>query len=218
MSSSRNMLAALAAALIATTPVLAADPTPSVGRVASEAEIASWDIDARPDGKGLPEGKGSVSEGDDTFQANCAMCHGTFGEGAGYPRLAGEGKLTGDRPEQTIGTFWPYAVTLFDYINRAMPYPAPHSLSADQVYGITAYLLNLNGLVPDDFVSDKNSLPKVKMPNEKGFTWKDPRPDTHDPVCMLNCKPLSAVKIVTTAEGSRVTPRTTGPLDVDIPQ
>jgi cytochrome c len=218
MSSSRSLAAAIVAAVIIGNSAFAADVPPPVGRIATPAEIASWDIDARPDGVGLPDGKGSVSEGDDTFQANCAMCHGTFGEGAGYPRLAGEGSLTGDRPEQTIGSYWPYAVTIFDYVNRAMPYPAPHSLSADEVYGITAYLLNLNGLVPDDFVADRTSLPKVKMPNENGFTWKDPRPDTHDDACMTNCKPVSAVKIVTTAEGSRVTPRTTGPLDVDIPQ
>jgi len=218
MSSSRNLLAALAVTMLCGHAALASDTLAGIGRTATPAEIASWDIDARPDGQGLPDGHGSVAEGDDVFQANCAMCHGTFGEGNGYPRLAGEGKLTGDRPEQTVGTYWPFAVTLFDYINRAMPYPAPHSLSADNVYAITAYILNLNGLVPDDFVSDKHSLPKVKMPNEKGFTWKDPRPDTHDPACMTNCRPVASVKVVTTAEGSHVTPRTTGPLDTEIPQ
>jgi mono/diheme cytochrome c family protein len=216
MSSSRNFLAA--AALLLAGSAQAADQHYGYGTTATPAQIASWSITARPDGQGLPEGKGSVSEGDDVFQANCSQCHGTFGEGTRYARLAGEGKLTGDRPEQTIGTYWPYAVTLFDYINRAMPFPAPRSLNADQVYAITAFLLNMNNLVPDDFVADRNSLPKVKMPNEKGFVWKDPRPDTHDPACMSNCRPANSVKISTTAEGSRVTPRTTGTLDTDIPQ
>jgi len=218
MSSSRKFLALVAAGLFSTAVAHAAEPLLGLGKPATPAQIAAWNIDARPDGVGLPEGKGSVSEGDDAFQESCAMCHGTFGEGGKYPRLAGEGKLTGDRPEQTVGSFWPYSVTLFDFINRAMPYPAPHSLPPEKVYAITAYILNQNNLVGDDFVADKNSLPKVKMPNEGGFIWKDPRPDTHDTACMQNCRPISGVKVSSTAEGSRVTPRTTGPLDTDIPQ
>jgi cytochrome c len=98
-----------------------------------------------------------------------------------------------------------------------MPYPAPHSLPPDKVYAITAYILNLNNVVPDDFVADRDSLPKVKMPNAGGFIWKDPRPDTHDTACMTNCRPAAGVKVLSTAEGSKVTPRTTGPLDLDIP-
>jgi len=192
----------------------AADALDGLGKPATPEQIAAWNIDARPDGVGLPAGSGTVSDGDQAFQDNCAACHGTFGEGGGrYPKLAGEGKLTGDRPEQTVGTYWPYSVTLFDYINRAMPYPAPHSLPPETVYAITAYILNLNGIVPDDFVADAKSLPQVKMPNVGGFTWKDPRPDTHDPTCMTNCVAPGSVKIVSSAEGSLVTPTTTGPVD-----
>ena len=216
-----SFLKNLGVALLVTGAVVisahAASPLDGLGMAATPDQIAKWDIDARPDGLGLPPGKGNVSDGDDAYQESCAMCHGTFGEGGKYPRLAGKGKLVGERPDQTVGTYWPYAVTLFDFINRAMPYPAPHSLPPDKVYAITAYILNLNELVPDDFVADKDSLPKVKMPNEGGFIWKDPRPDTHDTACMANCRPAAGVKILTTSEGSKVTPRTTGPLDLDIP-
>ena len=167
----------------------------------------------------MPDGRGSVADGDPLYADTCASCHGAFGEGAGrYPRIAGEGKLTGERPEQTVGSFWPYATTLFDYINRAMPFPSPHVLSTDQVYAITAYVLNLNGLVDDDFVADRNTLPKVKMPNRDGFTWTDPRPDTHDKACMTKCRNPDSVRIVNTAEGKSLTPRTTGPLDTSMPQ
>ena len=117
-----------------------------------------------------------------------------------------------------MGSYWPFATTLFDYINRAMPFPAPHSLTANQVYAVTAYVLNLNNLVGDDFVADKDSLPKVKMPNHDGFTWKDPRPDTHDVACMKDCRPADQVTITSTAEGKPLTPRTTGKLDTDMPQ
>ena len=116
-----------------------------------------------------------------------------------------------------MGTYWPYSVTLFDYINRAMPYPAPHSLPPDTVYAITAYILNLNGIVPDNFVADARSLPQVHMPNENGFIWKDPRPDTRDIACMANCRPAGEIRITSSAEGSKVTPSTTGPLDTKIP-
>jgi cytochrome c len=132
--------------------------------------------------------------------------------------LAGQGKLTDERPEQTVQTYWPYATTLFDYINRAMPFPSPHVLPPDQVYAVTAYVLNLNGLVDDDFVASPETLPKVKMPNRDGFTWVDPRPDTHDTACMTNCRPAADVKIAATAEGKTLTPRTTGPLDTAMPQ
>jgi mono/diheme cytochrome c family protein len=190
-----------------------------IGAVATPEQIAGWSIAVRPDGQGLPPGKGSVNDGQTLFESNCAMCHGTFGEGSGrYPRIAGEGSLTGDRPEQTVQTYWPYATTLFDYINRAMPFPAPHSLNPDQVYAITAYVLNLNNLVDNNFVADRDSLPKVVMPNRNGFIWKDPRPDTHDTACMKDCRSLSDIKITSTAEGKPLTPRTTGPLDTAMPQ
>ena len=184
------------------------------GTVPTERQIAGWSIAVRPDGQGLPQGRGSVDEGANVYAEQCASCHGTFGEGeARFPKLAGEGILTGDRPEPNVGTYWPYATTLWDYINRSMPFPAPHTLSADQVYAITAYVLNLNNLVPNDFVADLNSLPKVEMRNRNGFIWTDPRPDTKDAECMSNCRDPAGVKINSTAEGKDLTPRTTGPLD-----
>lgn len=186
------------------------------GAPATPEQIAGWDIDARgDDGKGLPSGKGSVARGAEVFADQCAICHGTFGEGEGrYPKLVGgDGSLTADRPEPTVGSYWPFPVTLWDYINRAMPFPTPHSLSADDVYALTAYILNLNGIVPDDFVADRDSLPKVKMPNRDSFTWQDPRPDTVDKPCMTKCIDPTKVRIVSTAEGKHLTPRTTGALD-----
>jgi mono/diheme cytochrome c family protein len=209
----------LSAALIALGAHLAAAAEPGhfgYGKAATPAEIAGWDIDARgDDGAGLPAGKGSVQRGADVFAEQCAACHGTFGEGEGrFPKLVGgNGTLRDDRPELTIGSYWPFAPTLFDYINRAMPMPMPHTLPADDVYALTAYLLNLNDIVSGDFVADRDSLPKVKMPNRDHFTWTDPRPDTNAKPCMSACASAADVKITSTAEGRKLTPRTTGPLD-----
>jgi len=186
------------------------------GTPATPEQIKGWDIDARgEDGKGLPPGKGDVNHGAEVFADQCAVCHGTFGEGEGrYPKLAGgNGTLTADRPEPTVGSYWPFAPTLWDYINRAMPFTSPRTLSADDVYALTAYVLNLNNIVPADFVADKDSLPKVKMPNHDSFSWQDPRPDTAMKPCMTKCVDPSTLKIVSTAEGQSLTPRTTGPLD-----
>jgi len=210
----------IAALALASLPAAAEQPTRyGFGTTPTPAQIEGWAIAVRPDGQGLPPGSGSVADGDELFANICASCHGTFGEGAGrYPRIAGEGKLTGERPEATVGSYWPYATTLFDYINRAMPFPSPHVLPPDQVYALTAYVLNLNGLVDDSFVADAKSLPQVKMPNRDGFIWKDPRPDTQDVACMTNCRAASDIRIISTAEGKTLTPRTTGPLDTAMPQ
>jgi cytochrome c len=185
------------------------------GTPATQEQIDGWNIDVRPDGKGLPPGSGSVSKGADIYADQCAACHGTFGEGEGrYPKLAGgEGTLKAERPEPTVGSYWPFATTLFDYINRAMPFPAPHTLPADDVYALTAYVLNINNIVGNDFVADRNSLPKVKMPNHDNFIWQDPRPDTFAKECMTNCIDPAKIKIESTAEGKDLTPRTVGPLD-----
>ena len=199
----------------------AEQPPFGYGTPATAEQIAGWNIDVRgDDGKGLPPGKGDVTHGADVFADQCAVCHGTFGEGEGrYPKLAGgDGTLTADRPEQTVGSYWPFAPTLWDYIDRAMPFPTPHTLSPDDVYALTAYILNLNGIVPDDFVADKDSLPKVKMPNHDNFTWQDPRPDTTNKPCMTKCLDPAKIKIVSTAEGTDLTPRTTGPLDTMQPK
>ncbi len=217
----RRLLPGLAASICAACGLTMAAGTGSpgqfsYGKVATPAEIAGWDIDVRgADGAGLPPGNGTVSRGADVFAQACAACHGTFGEGEGrYPKLmGGEGTLTADRPEPSVGSYWPYAPTLWDYINRAMPLTAPHSLSANDVYALTAYILNFNNIAPDNFVADRDTLPKVKMPNRDNFTWKDPRPDTIATECMKNCVDPKSVKIISTAEGKNLTPRTTGPLD-----
>lgn len=217
MSSSLKAGLALLAGIATMGGAMAAEPGHyGYGTIATPAQIAGWNIDVRgDDGLGLPPGKGTVAHGADVFADQCAACHGTFGEGEGrYPKLGGgAGSLKDDRPEPTVGSYWPFAPTLFDYINRAMPFPAPHSLSADDVYALTAYILNLNDVVPNDFVADRDSLPKVKMPNRNAFIWTDPRPDTHDKPCMSACVNPADVKITSTAEGKELTPRTTGPLD-----
>ena len=177
-------------------------------------QIAGWDIDVRgDDGAGLPPGKGTVTRGSEVYAKQCASCHGTFGEGEGrLPKVAGgAGTLRAERPELTVGSYWPFAPTLWDYINRAMPIAAPHTLSADDVYALTAYILHLNDIIGSEFVADQNSLPKVKMPNRDNFAWTDPRPDTAAKPCMSGC--AADVRITSTAEGKNLTPRTSGPLD-----
>lgn len=185
------------------------------GMPATPAQIAGWNIDVRPDGTGLPPGSGSVQAGGEIFQTQCASCHGTFGEGMGrFPKLAGgQGSLTADRPEKTVGSYWPYATTLWDYIHRAMPFYAPQSLSDDDVYALVAYVLNLNNIVDADFVASRDNLASIRMPNRDGFYRPDPRPDTHDSTCMKDCKAPAEVKIASSAEGKNLTPSTTGPLD-----
>ena len=219
MSSSRSAACiVLGLACLATlSAALAGEPGHyGYGTVATPSQIAGWDIDVRgDDGIGLPPGKGSVEQGANVFADQCAACHGTFGEGEGrFPKLAGgSGTLRNDRPEPTVGSYWPFASTLFDYINRAMPYPAPHSLSSDDVYALTAYILNVNDVVAENFVADRDSLPKVKMPNRNAFVWTDPRPDTAAKPCMSACVNPADVRITSTAEGRNLTPRTSGPLD-----
>jgi cytochrome c len=178
----------------------AADPRPAghygYGTHASAEEIAGWDIDVRPDGNGLPPGGGSVEEGETLYEDLCASCHGSFGEGVGrYSVLAGgEGTLTEPRPEKTVGSFWPYASTLWDYIHRAMPYAAPESLEDNEVYAISAYVLYLNDLVDYDFELTRHNLPLIVMPNVDGF-FLDDRPDVANELCMSQCKDPAAIVI-----------------------
>jgi cytochrome c len=147
-------------------PALAYD----FGRPATLDEIKLWDIDVRLDGEGLPDGSGTVANGKQVFEDNCAACHGENGQGGIKDRLVGgQGTLASDKPVKTVGSYWPYATTLFDYIHRAMPYTAPGSLSVDDTYAVTAYILSLNGIVPADGKLDKVSLPLVKMLNRDGF-------------------------------------------------
>jgi S-disulfanyl-L-cysteine oxidoreductase SoxD len=140
------------------------------GRAATSAEIKLWDIDVRPDGKGLPEGSGTVASRRSVYEESCEVCHGPKGQGGIKDRLAGgQGSLATESPVKTVGSYWPYATTLFDYVHRAMPYQAPGSLSIDDTYAVAAYILNLNGILPSDGKLDKNSLPAIKMPNRDGF-------------------------------------------------
>jgi mono/diheme cytochrome c family protein len=140
------------------------------GRPATPGEIEPWDIDVRPDCKGLPEGSGTVAHGKEVYRDNCEVCHGTNGEGGIKDRLVGgEGSLASNNPLKTVGSYWPYATTLFDYIRRAMPYPIPGTLSADDTYAVSAYILSLNGILPADGKLDQDNLPKIKMPNRDGF-------------------------------------------------
>ena len=215
--SMRKLIAA--GALLAACSAASAQ-SPNLGKPISPEDLASWDISIGPDGVGLPPGSGSVEKGASVYAEQCTPCHGTFGEGEGrYPKLAGgEGSLTSERPEPSVGSYWPFAVTLFDYINRAMPFQAPHSLSANDVYALTAYVLHINNIVGNNFVADRDSLPKVKMPNHDKFIWQDPRPDTSAKECMKDCADPKSIKIESTAEGKGLTPRTTGPLDEMLPK
>ncbi len=171
------------------------------GKDASPEEIAGWDIDVRPDGLGLPEGGASAEDGEMLYEDLCASCHGSFGEGVGrYPVLAGgEGTLSENRPEKTVGSFWPYASTLWDYIHRAMPFAAPQSLSDEDVYAITAYVLYLNDLVDYDFELTQDNLASIEMPNKDGF-FLDDRPDTANSLCMKNCKDPASIEITSEPE------------------
>jgi len=166
------------------------------GKDASPEEIAGWDIDVRPDGMGLPPGGATAEDGEMLYEDQCAICHGSFGEGVGnYPVLAGgEGTLTEPRPEKTVGSFWPYASTLWDYIHRAMPFTAPESLSDQEVYAITAYVLYLNDLVDYEFELTQDNLASIEMPNKDGF-FLDDRPDVVNERCMTNCKDASSIVI-----------------------
>ena len=154
------------------------EQTYGFGHPASPEEIAGWDIDIAPDGTGLPPGSGTVAQGKALYDRLGATCHGANGEGGTAPALVGGiGSLNTDTPVKTVGSYWPYATTLYDYIHRAMPADAPQSLQPDEVYALCAYLLYLNGIVPADAVLDAQSLPQVVMPNHAGFTSPDPRPD-----------------------------------------
>lgn len=155
-----------------------------VGRTPTAAELAAWDIDANPEGVGLPAGRGTYAEGARLYAQQCAMCHGQRGEGMGsgaaaYPRLIGreprEGFPFGQdlRHVKTVGNYWPYATTLYDYINRAMPLNAPGSLRPNEVYSLTAFLLAENEIIARDAVIDAKSLPRVRMPARDRFVRDD---------------------------------------------
>jgi len=152
------------------------------GTTASEQAIAAVDIDAMPDGRGLPPGSGTPAQGREVYMVQCAACHGEQLEGipdlGGDKLIGGQGSLASGSPVKTIESYWPYATTLFDYVKRAMPLVAPGSLSDDEVYAVSAYILAEAGIIGQDQVIDATTLPEVEMPNRDGFV-PDPRPDVH---------------------------------------
>jgi len=170
------------------------------GEPATDGQIAGWDIDVRPDGQGLPPGSGSVEDGEMLYEEQCAECHGSFGEGEGrYPSVAGgEDSLREARPHKTVGSYWKYTSTLWDYIHRAMPFTRPESLSDDEVYAVTAYVLYLNELVEDDFVLNQQNLAEVRLPNEANFI-DEQRPDVKNTRCMKDCRDPAAIEIISQA-------------------
>src|SRR5262245_31768539 len=168
-------------ALVAAATVSAQSPAYQVGRTPTPEEIRERGSAIAPDGAGLPQGSGTVAAGQELFAAQCARCHGPAGEGdIGARLVGGQGTLATPRPLKTVGSFWPYATTLWDYVNRAMPFDRPGLLEPPEVYAAVAYVLNLNGIIAEDQVMDATSLPKVKMPNRDGFV-PDARPDVPKP-------------------------------------
>ena len=180
-------IAAFAAfALNCATPAHAQSPY-GIGRAATPAEIAGWNIDIDRDGTNLPPGIGTVRHGREVFNQQCAACHGVKGEGGvGDQLVGGRGTLATAKPVKTVGSYWPYAPTLFDYIRRAMPQNAPQSLSSEDVYAVSAYILYLNGLLPAEASLDGKTMSAIEMPNRNLFVG-DSRPDVHNPACMAHC-------------------------------
>lgn len=167
---------ALAALILSAPPAEAAEKY-GFGTPATEAQIKAWDINVFADGKGLPPGSGTVMAGRDLYNTQCLSCHGAKGEGGIGDRLAGgQGTLASAKPIRTVGSYWPYAPTLFDYIRRTMPLTAPQSLTDEQVYAVTGYVLFLNDLAKEGDTIDAGTLADLKMPNRDGFV-PDPRPD-----------------------------------------
>ena len=207
----KTVCAALALSIVASAPLVAQERKyDGIGRTPTPEEIKSWDIDVRPDGMGAPEGHGTAGEGERVYLVKCASCHGEFGEGGGrYPVLiGGHGTLKSMRPEKTIGSYWPYASTVFDYIKRAMPFGDAQSLTDDETYALTAYLLFMNDVIKEDFAVTQDNIGKIEMPNEANF-FMDPRPDAQPEggkACMKDCK--TEIKVVGRATALDVTPET----------
>jgi len=173
------LLASIALAACAAQPVSNSQP-PALGAPASPDEIARYDISIPPSGAGLPKGSGTAREGAKVYEQRCLACHGAKGAGKPADALAGgQGTLASRTPLRTVGSYWPYATTLFDYVRRAMPLPAPLSLSDDEVYAVSAYVLYLNGIVGEDVAMNAETLPQVKMPNRDGFVSEWP-PRAHN--------------------------------------
>jgi len=179
-----------------------------LGQTPTPADIALWDIDVRPDGHGVVKGSGNVWDGEEIYIEKCAACHGDFGEAVGrWPVLAGGlGSLDSDEPIKTVGSYWPYLTTAYDYIYRAMPFGNAQSLEPDEVYGILAYLLDVNDLLddPDEFILSDENIATFELPNRDGFKADD-RPTLYFPRCMANCS-ATEPKIASRARVLDVTP------------
>lgn len=156
---------------------LAQSPHYKVGSAPSEEQLNTWSITILPDGTGLPEGKGTAAEGKDVYDRRCSECHGNKAQGAESSALiGGQGSLAGPKPLKTVTSYWPYATTIWDYVNRAMPFDTPGILTNDQIYAVVAYVLFLDGIVEENQELNRETLPKIQMPNRDGFV-KDDRPD-----------------------------------------
>jgi S-disulfanyl-L-cysteine oxidoreductase SoxD len=178
--STRDLATAVAALVLAGCagvggPAARALETPNLGKEATPAQIAGWDISVGPDGVGLPSGRGTAAVGATVYEQKCQACHGAKGAGQPNDRLVGgQGTLASKAPVRTVGSYWPYATTVFDYVRRAMPYAQPQSLTDDETYAVTAYLLSLNGIIGDHDEMNAQTLPKVKMPNQASFIMMYP--------------------------------------------
>ena len=172
----RKLSCTAIAALVGLAAQTLSGQTFGLGRAASADEVKAWDITIGPEGQELPEGSGSAVDGAQVYEVRCKECHGDLGVGGDHAALVGKpSQLKEAPPVKTVGSFWPYASTLFDYTRRAMPFEEPGTLTDDQVYAVTAYVLYLNGIIGEDEVMDRDSLPNVEMPNQGGFI-PDPRP------------------------------------------
>jgi mono/diheme cytochrome c family protein len=164
------VLAMVALSSCAVGPQATSSKSPGLGRSVGAAEIARWDISIPPSGEGLPPGSGTARQGLQVYEQKCLACHGAKGAGKPADPLAGgAGSLAGKTPLRTVGSYWPYATTLFDYVRRAMPITNPLSLTNDELYAVTAYVLSINGIIGDEAAMNAQSLPQVKMPNRDGF-------------------------------------------------
>jgi cytochrome c len=201
-----SVFAGFAIALSGT--AIAAERPFGLGTLATAEQIAGWDIDVRPDGKGAPIGSGTAADGEEVYAELCAGCHGDFGEGVDrWPILAGGlGSLVTADPVKTVGSYWPYASTVYDYVYRAMPFGEAQSLTHDETYQVVAYILNMSDVIDDEFVLSNETIGSVKMPNQSGFMLPDPRPDGQlaSAPCMQTCE--VSTKIIGRARIIDVTP------------
>lgn len=209
----KRVLAALViSAALAASPAIAQLKTYGVGTTPTDEQIAGWDRDVRPDGKGLPVGKGTATQGEELYINNCSSCHGEFGESTGrWPILSGGdlASLKSDNPVKSIGSYWPYASTLIDYVHAAMPFGNARSLEGDELYAIVAYILYLNDVIEEDFVLSNDNFASIKLPNEANFIDDDRETsEKHFWVaepCMTNCAPKPA-EVIGRARNVDVTP------------